>query len=149
MSQSCTIYSQKNGFPDVAALLKKTEAGEFLLENETAKLKTAAGNLRITLRKSARPGDEFSHLLLGTHNFFNQIETENAETQQNLANFILSCRTAVGIVAEPAFTEEDTRLDLVFEIAELLDGIIFNGSEMLNQRGELILGADGISETTL
>jgi hypothetical protein len=88
-------------------------------------------------------------MILGAHNYFRQIETENAGTQKNLADFILGCQSAVGIVAEPEFSGEDERLDIVFEIAERLDGVIFNGADMIDKKGRLILGGDGESETSL
>jgi len=62
-----------------------------------------------------------------------------------LLDFILSCETAIGIVAEPEFKEDDERLDAIFAIAELMDGYIFNGSEMLDKNGEIVLSAEADS----
>jgi hypothetical protein len=149
MSQSCTIYSRKNEWENIAGILR--DAGVENSDNDSessdnGNIKNSDGTLRLSLRKSFQAGDDFSRMLLGTHNFFSQVETENTQAQNELLNFILSCETAVGIVAEPEFKEEDKRLDIVFAIAELLDGYIFNGSEMLDKNGELVLSAEGESE---
>ena len=151
MKQSCTIYSQKENYRNISSIwedLSYDESEIRLEDNESGIVtcKTASGNLELCFKEYKESADEFSHLILGTHNYFNQTETTNEKIKDNLLNFISRCRIAIGVGAEPSFTETDERLDIVFGIAELLDGIIFNGSEMIDKNGQLILDQSGNSE---
>lgn len=85
-------------------------------------------------------------MILGTWNFFDNIETKYEKQQKELVNRILSRNSAVGVLADPEFTKTDKRLDFVFSLAELFDGVIFNGSEMIDKKGRLILDQAGNSE---
>lgn len=146
MSQSCTIYLEK-GYSDILAYLESLEMREVSdSEVKTFERNYFEGSLRVSLKKQAYAGDGFSSMILGTWNFFRDVETKHENQQKDLLNRILSCQSAVGVAANPEFTETDKRLDFVFELARLFDGVIFNGSEMIDQKGRLILDQAGNSE---
>lgn len=154
MKQSCTIYSKKSNYEDMTAIWKDAafdKAGLQIYENDLGgiSLQTSGNSLELYFKKQLNSGDSFSHLILGTYNYFKNIETTQHQSQKNLLDFILSCEIAIGVSAEPEFSELDERLDIVFAITELLDGAIFNGSEMINKNGKLILNLDGSSEDSI
>jgi hypothetical protein len=160
MTQNCTIYSSKE-YEQVLAYfesLKWREVSDGLSDMEVPdksdiEVKMFARYffdetlLRVSLKKGYERGDSFSHLILGTCNFFDNIETEHEIQKKELTNRILECKTAIGIRADPEFTLTDKRLDFVFEIMEMFDGIIFNGEAMLDKEGKVIL--DYVGNTAL
>lgn len=151
MKQSCTIYSRIESYQNITSIweaLSDNNSEVSLRENESGGviLKTISGRLELSLKKYEQSGDDFSHLILGTHNYFNQVETKYEKAKNNLLNSISQSKIAIGVGAEPSFTETDERLDIVFGIAEMLDGVIFNGSEMIDKDGQLILDKSGDSE---
>lgn len=146
MSQFCTIYVEK-AYSDVLTYLESLELREISdAEVKTFERKYFEGSLRVSLKKQVEAGDDFSGMILGTWNFFRDIETKHESLQKDLLNRILFSNTAIGIAANPEFTETDKRLDFVFGLAEQFDGIIFNGSEMIDKKGRLILDQAGNSE---
>jgi hypothetical protein len=106
------------------------------------------GGITINSMQRERPGDEFSRMILGAGNYFRDIRTTSVAAQQRLLELISELEWAIGVVAEPEYTETDTRLDLVFEIARHLNAVIFNGSGMIDKDGLMILEADGSSEVS-
>jgi hypothetical protein len=146
MSQNCTIYSNKE-FKEAVEFLQNSQSLDVsdsgILSFEKTYLE---GNLKISIKRRKRPGDEFSKMILGTWAFFEDIETRYRQLQEDLLKSISSGTFAIGIVATPEFTETDERLDFIFEIAENFDGLIFNGFEMLDKKGRTVLDKDGNSE---
>lgn len=58
-----------------------------------------------------------------------------------------SFRFSLGTLFEPDFDPEgDARLDLVFAIAELLDGVLFTPSSLRDAQGRILFGAGGEDE---
>jgi hypothetical protein len=147
MSNSCTIYSSKDyneilvyfediGFSDVTDSEGVKSFQRHFIE----------GTLRISLKQQIKRGDGFSSLIRGTCNFFDNIETKYEEQKKELTTRILSCKTAIGLVSEPEYVKDDKRADYIYKLAEMFDGIIFNGSEMIDKSGKLILDDEGNSE---
>ncbi len=146
MSQACTIYSPRD-FQEVYDFLESTDIVEVPDADTVSFEKTyVEGNLKIALKRQIERGDSFSSLLRGTWNYFDTISTDHTEQKNQLTNRILETNTAIGIVADPEFNDEDERLDLVFKLSELFDGVIFNGSMMLNKDGQVILDSEGNSD---
>jgi hypothetical protein len=90
-----------------------------------------------------RPGDPFSKIILGAANFFRRIKTEAVANQNYLKDSIFKTTLLIGVVAEPELTEETGDFDLIFAVAESCDGLIFNGSGMVDASGDLILDDTG------
>ena len=70
------------------------------------------------------------------------IEVFSSKKKPKLLDSILACQWLVGVVADPEFSEEDERLDIIFAVVELLNWLIFNGSEMISSDGKPILSAE-------
>jgi hypothetical protein len=90
-----------------------------------------------------QPGDQFSKIILGAANFFRRIKTDAVTNQNYIKAFVFDTKILIGVVAEPELVEAAGHYDLVFEVAERCDGLIFNGSGMVDPSGNLILGKDG------
>jgi hypothetical protein len=156
MIQNCTIYSNKE-YKDILAHfenLQWRDVSDGLSDMEVPdesdlEVKMFARYffdetlLRISLKRRIEQGDSFSKMIGGTWNFFRMIETEHEAQKEELTHRILECKTAIGIRAEPEFTLTDKRLDFVFELMEMFDGIIFNGEAMLDKEGKVILDYAG------
>lgn len=146
MSNSCTIYSSR----DYAEILNYFEDLGFEDVSDSDDVKSFQrhffeGDLRISLKRPIKRGDSFSGLILGTWNFIENIDTKYERQKKDLIKKISECKTVIGLVSEPNYVENDKRADYIYKLAEMFDGVIFNGSEMISKKGQLILDRDGNS----
>jgi hypothetical protein len=102
-----------------------------------------AWTFTLSSMERVEPGDEFSHLILGTLNFFRNVETSSPGNKQRVMKLIRDTHWAIGIVVEPEFKDEAGHFDCIFEITELLGGLIFNGWGMVDENGLMILDKEG------
>ena len=148
MSDNCTIFCLTNNLEQITALASKNASGKVEIINEGQtweKIVVTNDKHQITLSNLFRkePGDKFSKLILSTHNYFRNIET-TADTQKQLVlNHVSNTETIIGVIGEPIFSESDKHFELIFDIAKVSNGIIFNGKEMLDDDGYVILKDDG------
>lgn len=84
-------------------------------------------------------GDKFSRMKLGCANFFERKSQKKSEEKTNLVRKIASTQWALGIVIKGSDELSDKLSDIIFEITEDLDGMIFNGSDMIDADGEIII----------
>ncbi len=82
-------------------------------------------------------------MTLGLHNLFWNVKTEAANRRKVVLDAIASCVLAIGVVADPAFDESEGHFDLVLDVAKIGDGVIFNGSGILDSAGRLLLDHEG------
>ncbi len=68
-------------------------------------------------------------------------QNADAVVKKRLASHVESCELVLGVVAEPAFDADERYHSVVFAIAKALDGVIFNGQEMLDANGVTLLAA--------
>jgi hypothetical protein len=120
-------------------------------EKEWQKLIVRDGSSTLTFSSLRRvaPGDQFSKLILGASTFFRRVETSAIKNKDHILKAISGSKMILGIVAEPKMMQEYGHFDLVFDIAEELEGIIFNGGGILNAQGLLILDGQGNSEMSV
>ena len=93
--------------------------------------------------KKIRPGDQFSKIILGAANFFRRINTQATGNQEYLKDAIFKTTLLIGVVAEPELVEETGDFDLIFDVAESCDGLIFDGTGMVDASGSLLLNNEG------
>ena len=149
MSNSCTIYSSTD-YNEILAYFEDIGFND-VTDSENVKSfqrHYSEGTLRISLKKRIEQGDNFSKMIGGTWNFVRMIETKNKIQKEGLIRHILDCKTAIGLVSEPKYVKDDKRADYIYKLAEMFDGVIFNGSEMIDKSGKLILDDEGNSEIT-
>lgn len=147
MSNSCTIYSNRN-YSEILAYFEEIGFTDVTDSEDVKSFQRyySEGTLRISLKKRIEQGDSFSKMIGGTWNFVRMIETRNKVQKEELIRRVLDCKTAIGLVSEPEYVEDDKRADYIYKLAEMFDGVIFNGSEMIDKSGKLILDDEGNSD---
>lgn len=92
---------------------------------------------------SGRPGGDFSDLILGAESVFRKVDTDAPDRKKTVLDWIAATELIVGVIASPEFLEEEGHFDLVLDLAEELEGLIFNGSGMITSEGDLLLDNAG------
>ena len=149
MSRACTIYSPTLDPGLVVDVVQKNLAN-YTIEvmgnkQKWRKITIQSRNWVLTLSSQQRekPGDEFSKLILGTLVFFRGITTDAPTNKQIVIDLVTACNWMIGIVADPDFDEEADHFECIFQIAQSLGGLIFNGVGMIDKEGSLILDQNG------
>jgi hypothetical protein len=92
-------------------------------------------------------GDQFSNVKLGMFDFFYRVKTPHEAVRTKILKHLENIDTAIGVVLEPPSSDEhDWRFDTIFAVAEATQGLIFNGSDLIDCNGKLALTATGRSE---
>jgi hypothetical protein len=150
MSSACTLICPSDD--RVAALdaiethRKATRISGSRSKWTSARFKSPGGTLTFNCLLRVKPGDEFSGLVLGFHNHFNQISTKAKANKQFVLDRILDAGMMIGVVGDPEFIEADGHFDTIWSASEKLDALVFTGSAMLNGKGETLLDEDGTFE---
>lgn len=149
MSNACTIYSLHVNYGSVAEILSKTlKHCDIRIVGSKEKWEKIVAEhqewtFSLTNMRRVEPGDKFSKLILGTLNFFYKINTDATHNKERIIKLVESSVWVIGIMVEPEFKEEAGHFECIFKIAELLDGLIFNGIGMIDKNGLMILDKDG------
>jgi hypothetical protein len=145
--KACTILCKIDDHSVRLAIEASIPAGWRL---EISKLrmtvKSPDKTLVLTSLRRVRPGDEFSRLKLSLFGFFDRIKTPHKFLKKKLLNDISLVDLLIGVVAHPDAEGPDPRFDVIFAVAQSVDGMIFNGDAMLNSDGQIIVGSSGESE---
>jgi hypothetical protein len=148
MADNCTIYCRHDDQSRISGLIAEfLKRADGLPEWDGVPIQTGGSSIRFSRWVRTESGDPFCRMILGTHNRFRAVRTDATEAQQRVLNSIGNCIAAIGVVAEPKFNESAGHLDLIFAIARELDGVIFDGSGMIDSNGAMILDLEGNSET--
>lgn len=146
-SRSCTVYSPRAAYREIwecvqlCGLPFSTEGSVDRWDQIVVQDGPAVLTLR-PLQRSAG-GDRLSKILLGTINYFRQAPGPE-DRRRRVLEAVSRCQMIVGARAVPDYT--DGHLDLIFAVARVVDGLIFNGLEMLNFEGRTVLANDGYFE---
>jgi len=133
-----------------AALDALREATSFTLEVAgnrtrwtTVKVLFSRSTMTFTTMVRIKPGDRFSKLVLGMHNFFNMIDTKNEDEKKIVLKAIENTEMFIGIIADPEFIDEEGHFAYLFTVARKLNALIFTGEAMQDANGRSLLGSDG------
>jgi hypothetical protein len=153
MPQNCTILCPTDEPRQVLAVLRDMlQAGaDIRVSGKDAdwskiEIKTLAASLTLNRQIQHEPGDRFSKMVLGMHNYFRQVKAPMEATQRDVLNRVANMAMAIGVVAEPEFVEQARHYDCIFGVAAALNAIIWTGSGVINAEGKMILDGDGNSE---
>ena len=142
MPMYSTIFGSKPDYVGVAERIRGMSGTVSVHgpENGWSKIVCQGRETTITFNsmRKKKPGDEFSKLILSTHNLFRTRVKQQSENKEIVLSRIKRTALAIGIVAEPDLSEEDE--DCLLDLARILDGVIFNGSSMIDSEGQLIVG---------
>ena len=71
----------------------------------------------------------------------------DTDRKQRVIQLTSSLRFSLGTLFDPDFDPEgDPRLDVLFDVAELLDGVLFTPSSLRDARGRVLFGSGGDAE---
>lgn len=149
MSDACTIYGSKVDYLavyNIVSAMSSVPVEVTGVPDEWQSLKIVQGSTIIfnSMKRQQRAEfNEFSQLILGTSTFFQHVNVTPIDRREELLDVISRCQFAIGVGASPEFNEEEKHFDMIFEIAKSLDGLIFNGSGMVDADGLLVLDREG------
>ncbi|NLU95653.1 DUF4272 domain-containing protein [Chitinophaga sp. Ak27] len=172
--ENCTLYTHETNMQQVLTHLQ-THFGEKgvkitgpahqweQLMVTTGKTLFRKGNsLTFTYRQRAIPGYQLEHNddpvvtnLRGMYGFVQGLPADNSKLKELLLAKIATLNTEIGIVGDPAFTEENKTV--ILELAQKLDGIFFSGDTTIfktdvqgfwDKTGALLLDVNGRSTAT-
>jgi hypothetical protein len=138
MTESCTIYCKVLNLDEIARLLHSHFPTSIPAAGDSMLVHGNHGSLRFSKKVFRERGDDFCQLLLSTRAFVQGMSVADPEVTMRLVSHVASCELVLGVVAEPAFDADERYHVVVFEIAKALDGVVFNGQEMLDTNGETL-----------
>jgi len=149
MSDNCTIYGSRVDYLAVFNIvsgmsLVPVEVTGVPQEWQTLKVVQGSTITFHSMKRQQQPEfNDFSRLILGTSTFFRHVNVTPVERRERVLDAVYRCQFSVGVVASPEFNEDEKHFDMIFEIAKSLDGLIFNGSGMVDADGLLVLDNEG------
>ena len=149
MSDNCTIYGSRVDYLAVFNIvsgmsLVPVEVTGVPQEWQTLKVVQGSTITFHSMKRQQQPEfNDFSRLILGTSTFFRHVNVTPVERRERVLDAVYRCQFSVGVVASPGFNEDEKHFDMIFEIAKSLNGLIFNGSGMVDADGLLVLDRDG------
>jgi hypothetical protein len=155
MPENCTILCPADDSPRVAGLVRGLvgDRGSVRVSGREAAWSSIAveadgTSLVLSRLVRVRPGDRFSQLVLGTHNYFSRVRTRHKAVQADVLRRVGGMVLGVGVVAEPGFAEAAGHYDCLYGLAAALEAVIWTGDRVLNAEGRLLLDRAGNSEIT-
>jgi len=149
MSDNCTIYGSRVDYLAVFNIVSgmspvPVEVTGVPQEWQTLKIVQGSTITFHSMKRQQQPEfNDFSRLILGTSTFFRHVNVTPVERRERVLDAVYRCQFSVGVVASPGFNEDEKHFDMIFEIAKSLDGLIFNGSGMVDADGLLVLDREG------
>lgn len=95
------------------------------------------------------PGDKVSKTLMGAYNYFKRIDTEYGHNQQYVLKVISRSNASLGVLAKPQLVEECGHYNYILSLARRFEGLVFNGSGLVNELGEVVLNNRGECSVTM
>lgn len=148
MSSALTIFGKKADYGSILAIIREkatapveVSGSSFAWESATVRGSDATVTFNPLLK--VRPGDQFSKIVLGAANFFRRIKTPAISNQTYLKEFLFDTKIIIGVVADPELMESAGHFDLIFDVADECEGLIFNGNGMVDPSGNLLLNNEG------
>lgn len=139
MAENCTLYCKILNVEEITRLVRAHFPPSTATMEESISVAGIEGSMRLTKKVLRQRGDDFCRLLLSTCTFVKSMSSPDPDKKKQVVSHIQSCELVVGVVADPAFDADERYHDVVFAIAKALDAVVFNGQEMLNANGEVLL----------
>ena len=149
MSDNCTIYGSRVDYLAVFNIVSgmspvPVEVAGLPQEWQTLKVVQGSTITFHSMERQQQPEfNDFSRLILGTSTFFRHVNVTPVERRERVLDAVYRCQFAIGVGASPGFNEAEKHFDMIFKIARSLDGLIFNGSGMVDADGLLVLDNEG------
>lgn len=143
MSEAMTIYCASPDFEAVVQT-KTARPAWTLLRRETnhIQMRSPEGMMSVNALFPAI-GGEFGRVYMGALNTIGRIPGLEQSVRDRLYDDVKRAGMILGCVVDPDFLEQDERFDVVFEIAHLCRGVVFDGFAFLTHNGEVIATLNG------
>lgn len=141
MFEACSIFSNTRDYSNILRAFHQYPREMLKLTGsesswQSIKLEFSDSTLEFTALVRSAPGDQFSKIVLGMYNFVRHCDGSE-EQKARIASGIARTEMILGVVAKPEFLEP--HFEHVFNAARSIDGLIFNGSAILNASGDTLL----------
>lgn len=126
-------------------LAKLHEASNLSLENISDQqiiITSHSGTLKVS-RLFPETGGKFGAIYVGLINKVKRIDSSAIFKRQEVIDNLKNTKMILGCVASPQFKDSDERFELIFSLAQILDGTVFDGFTLLSPNGEVIISLDG------
>jgi hypothetical protein len=148
MAENFTLYLPEAAHEPVASIVRELAPEGVTIDGEahawhSITIRRTNSRLRLSAVVFQTPQDSFSRLILGTASYLSGVVTDDPARKEALIRSVSRCKMLVGVVADPAFSEDEGDFALISSITDELGGMIFNGSGMLDADGRTLLDADG------
>jgi hypothetical protein len=149
MGDACTLVCGQQDYAAALNALHETTSSEIEVAGDETlwtrvQVTFPTSTLTFTSMVRDKPGDQFSRLVLGMHNFFRRIDTQGKEQKELVLAKIANSEMFIGVVAEPEFSDLEGHFTCLFALARKLNALIFTGQAMQDADGCRLLGTDGI-----
>ncbi len=149
MTQNCTLFCSAETAEQLLKIaVEAAQSNNLEVEGDKQnwlafRFKNAEMSM-IVKRLQKESDEQFAGIQEAILSFVKEIDTKHQENQSNLVNLLAKCTQLFPITVEPIFDE--TSEDIVFEMMEAGQGVLFTGNEFLNFEGGLVLDIEGSSE---
>lgn len=139
MTIACTVFSQTADYDAVRNALSAASGGASMEggfgHQDRVSVRVPTGVLRVAFVEPAEPMDQFARMILGMFNWMTK-----HQASESILGFVASCRFAVGLVLEAAAGADLELARIAGAIAESLSGVVFDGHQLRDSSGKMILG---------
>ena len=141
-----TIFARIIDLPGVAQLLRRMHPGVTLDGPEdnwrNATVSFASGKLTFTYDPGYHTEPNWSKQMNGMRGYYSRYP--DFEVKESVLMLTTTFKFSLGLLLEPEDRNEtDPRLELVFAVVGLLDGVIFTPSALMDASGRVLFGIDG------
>lgn len=150
-SNSCTIFCKLKSCDEVTSFIQginnQNMNFQFLDKPTIEKVSVCVSfddnsSLEVYAFKRSKGGDHVSKTIMGTYNFFKNIPTEAYSNKEFIQQHLADCNASIGVKTSSDFS--GNKYEYLLMLVKEFDGLIFDGTGMIDQRGGLILDLDGI-----
>jgi hypothetical protein len=148
MKQS-TIYSPTKDLEKTIKIIENVFS-DYSIDNQGDKLVISEkkflskNEIRFSFMTKNKDKEKFNQHIMGMHNFFEQINTENKDVQKKLLIQIKVLNLSIGIMSDKDMSEKT--YNKIFEVAKEIDGFVFNPTGLYDYNNQLVLNTEGQSQ---
>jgi hypothetical protein len=144
MAEYCTLFCRNRREGEALAVLRSVFDKVVVegAEDAWTAIRAAGtkGELRLNAMVYRERGDEFTSLLFKTYLFAeNQMVAAIEDQRETVLDQLANTELIIGVVAEPSFDADPRYQQVVSLLATTLNALIFNGTELLNAFGEVVM----------
>jgi hypothetical protein len=155
MADYCTILCRRVDYQLATELVKlvfQTAAVELLGEEfNWRKITITTPDSILVLKSKAgfRANDDFSKIVQSALRHCRQLDTGCSTDREYVLNAVRACKMVIGVAAHPGFSQAAGHYECIFGLTRALQGLILNGSRIIDEGGNVLLAAGQRQHTSL